>query len=225
MKKTILIIVAHPDDETISMAGTIRNHINNGDKVFAISMTDGVSARNNSKDREIIDRKKFAIKASEIIGFKWLKFFSFDDNCLDKYNLLEIVKTIEKIKIQIDPNIVYTHSSADLNIDHLILHKAVLTAFRPLPNEKCEEIRLFEIASSTEYGTQTKIGNFTPNLFISIKEYWSYKKEALNAYKKELRKNPHPRSISQIKNLAKFRGSQVGEEMTEAFEVVRKIIR
>ena len=49
MPKNILIIVAHPDDETISMAGTIRKHVINGDSVRIISMTDGVSARLTSK--------------------------------------------------------------------------------------------------------------------------------------------------------------------------------
>ena len=34
--RNILVIVAHPDDETLGMGGTINKHINNGDKVFVI---------------------------------------------------------------------------------------------------------------------------------------------------------------------------------------------
>ena len=34
---------------------------------------------------------------------------------------------------------------------------------------------------------------------------------------------PHSRSIEVIKNLAKLRGNQVGCDMAEAFEVIRKI--
>ena len=48
MSKTILIVVAHSDDESISMAGTIRKHVKSADKVFVVSMTNGVGARENT---------------------------------------------------------------------------------------------------------------------------------------------------------------------------------
>ena len=47
-KKRILVIVAHPDDETIGMGGTISKLVKDGDSVDVISMTDGVSSRTKS---------------------------------------------------------------------------------------------------------------------------------------------------------------------------------
>ena len=47
MKKNVLICVAHRDDETIGCGGTIYKHFLQGDNVFCLSMTDGVSARSN----------------------------------------------------------------------------------------------------------------------------------------------------------------------------------
>ena len=44
-------------------------------------------------------------------------------------------------------------------------------------------------------------------------------------YKDEIKKTPNSRSIEGIKNLAKYRGFQVGIKYAEAFEVVRRIIR
>ena len=44
-KKKVLIIVAHQDDETIGCGGAIYQHHLNGDQVFCLSFTDGVSAR------------------------------------------------------------------------------------------------------------------------------------------------------------------------------------
>ena len=38
-----------------------------------------------------------------------------------------------------------------------------------------------------------------------------------------MREYPHSRSIDGIKNLAKRRGNQVGLNMAEAFEVIRKV--
>ena len=45
MKNKILIIVAHPDDETLGCGGAIARHVRNNDKVFCISFTNGVSER------------------------------------------------------------------------------------------------------------------------------------------------------------------------------------
>ncbi len=224
MEEKILVIVAHPDDECIAMAGTIKKHINKGDDVLVISMTNGVGARNNSSDSIVKDRKYSADKASSILGFTWGERFDFKDNQLDTYPLLEIIKSIEIVKRKYNPKIVYTHSSADLNIDHRVITNAVITAFRPEPNEYCKEIRLFEVPSSTDYGNDFVTGTFLPNLFVSINdEELSLKIKALQAYKSEIREYPHPRSLESIKLLAKLRGSQVGLNLAEAFQIIRKI--
>lgn len=222
MCKNILVVVAHPDDETIGMGGTISKHICNGDKVYVISMTNGVSSRDPERN-EINLRITASEEASKILGFKWQKRFDFPDNKMDTIPLLEIVKEIEKIKLQVNPHIVYSHSLSDLNIDHRILTNAVLTTFRPQPKESCKEIRLFEVASASDYGHESITGKFSPNLYIDISNFWESKEKALIAYKEELREYPHTRSLYAIKNLSLSRGSQVGIKMAEVFQVIRKI--
>ena len=223
MPKNILIIVAHPDDETISMAGTIRKHVINGDSVRIISMTDGVSARLRSKTKDASNRKKSAENAAEILGFNWEALHNFKDNAMDTYPMIEIIQCIEKTKKKLQPDLVYSHSGADLNIDHRIVSNAVLTAFRPEPNEKCREIRLFEIVSATDYSHPSLTKTFFPNLFVSIEKNWGDKEEALNAYSDEMRLFPHTRSIEGIKISLNLGGNQVGYSYAEAFEVIRKL--
>lgn len=223
MNEIVLIIVSHSDDESISMAGTISKHVKQGDKVFAISMTDGVNSRNNIDKDSVNTRKEASIKASEILGFEWGECFNFSDNSMDKYPLLDIVKAVEINKQNYKPTIVYTHSISDLNIDHRVVANAVLTAFRPQPMEICKEIRLFETASATDYGNLAITGSFVPNLFVDISNYWDLKKDALIAYSEEMRDYPHTRSVKGIKNLAKLRGNQVGLYLAEAFQVIRKL--
>jgi LmbE family N-acetylglucosaminyl deacetylase len=110
MKKTILICVAHRDDETIGCGGTIYRHWKNGDKVYCLSLTDGVGARDNSKKKDIEIRKKRSILASKILKFTWLDHNEkFLDNQLDKYSLLEIVKLIEFFKKKLI-QILFTHN-------------------------------------------------------------------------------------------------------------------
>ena len=168
MNEIVLIVVAHSDDETISMAGTIVKHVQKGDKVYVVSMTDGVGARDNVDTDQIRHRKTSSYLASKELGFQWAACHDFSDNAMDGYPLIEVVKAVEKAKFKYQPTLVYTHSGADLNVDHRVVANAVLTAFRPQPNEKCKELRLFEVASATDYGNQAITGSFTPNLFVNI---------------------------------------------------------
>jgi len=223
IKKKVLIVVAHTDDETIGMGGTIKKHINNGDEVFAISMTDGIGSRELFQKKDILKRVESSNLASKILGFKWIERFNFKDNMLDSEPLLEIIKPLEKFKESIQPNIVYTHCGGDLNIDHRVIANAVLTVFRPEPRDSCQEIRLLEISSATDFGNEFITGKFHPNLFEDISKTWDDKEKALLAYEEELREFPHSRSLEGIKNLARLRGNQVGIEMAEAFQIIRKI--
>jgi len=223
MKKTILIVVAHSDDETIGMGGTIKKHSENGDKVLAISMTNGVSARNDISKIDIEKRLIASENACKILGFQWVDRFDFPDNKMDSCSMLDIVKSIEEIKERFNPSLVYTHSRSDLNIDHRVVVSAVLTAFRPLPNECCKELRLFEVPSSTDFGHECITGRFDPNLYIDISNTWLAKLKGLKSYSQEIREYPHSRSFEAIENLAKIRGNQVGIKMAEAFQVIRKI--
>ena len=223
MREVVLVVVAHSDDESISMAGTIVKHIKKGDKVFVISMTDGVGARDDANLNKIKQRKNASVTASKVLGFEWGDSYDFSDNVMDSYPLIEIVKAVEKAKYKYRPTLVYTHSGADLNVDHRVVANSVLTAFRPQPNELCKELRLFEVASATDYGNSAITGSFSPNLFIDISNEWPTKVKALKAYMEEMREYPHSRSIQGIKNLANLRGNQVGYDFAEAFEVIRKL--
>ncbi|UBR46974.1 PIG-L deacetylase family protein [Aeromonas veronii] len=218
-EKIILVISAHPDDETIGCGGTIAKHINQGDIVYVLSFTNGIGARVNNIDDENLsqERKQASDLAAKIIGFTWIGRGQFPDNMLDTVPLLELARYIEEVKKHISPDIIYTHSSADLNIDHRRVHEATLVAFRAQPNESWQEIRAYEIASSTEWGVRT----FNPNLFVNIDKFMHKKVEALNCYWMEMRDIPHPRSISSIENINRVRGSQAGFNYSEAFEIIK----
>ena len=67
MKKNILVVVAHSDDETLGAGGAIKKHSTEGDTVSVISMTNGVGARENSGSTEAEQRVEAANKASEYL--------------------------------------------------------------------------------------------------------------------------------------------------------------
>ena len=225
MKKNILIVAAHPDDEVFGCAGTVAKFIKNNWNAHLLFFTDGVSARKNEKNLElkIKRRKSAALRSSKLLGIKNVKFLSFPDNGLDKVKLIEVIKEIESYMDQFKPEIIFTHSNTDLNIDHEIINRAVITATRPQPNCYVKKILLFETLSSTEWNFSNKKLNFKPNYFVDIKNTIKIKIKAIKAYKSELRKWPHPRSVNGAKILANYRGQSVGLQFAESFFLLREI--
>ena len=226
--KTILVIAAHPDDEVLGCGGTIARLTSEGSNVYTLILGEGVTSRDRKRDlakreNEIAELKKQAENANRILGVKKVYTFDFPDNRFDTIPLLDIIKTIEKIKEDIKPDIVFTHHYGDLNIDHQITFKAVMTASRPTKDESVKEVYSFEIPSSTEWNAPSSLTHFMPEYFVDISKTIKLKVRAMKEYKCEIREYPHPRSIESIEIKAKQRGIQVGLEAAEAFEVIRLI--
>ena len=225
---TILVIAAHPDDEVLGCGGTIARLTSEGNCVYTLILGEGVTSRDRKRDlakreNEIVELKKKAEDANKILGVKKVYTYDFPDNRFDTVPLLDIIKTIEKIKEDIDPDIVFTHHYGDLNIDHQITFKAVMTAFRPAIDESVKEIYSFEIPSSTEWNAPSSLTYFMPDYFVNINESLETKINALKEYETELRGFPHPRSLEAVELNAKQWGVKMGIESAEAFKTIRLI--
>ena len=217
--KTILVVAAHPDDEALGCGGAIAKHTKSGDKVHLIFMTNGVGSR-NAKIEEIELRKRVAQESADISGVSSIQQFDFPDNKMDTVALLDVVQAIEEVIDRLQPEIIYTHHIGDLNIDHQITHKAVMTACRPQPGFCVKEIYAFEVLSSTEWNTPG-VAVFSPNVFIDITDYIDIKKQVLEVYSEEMRQPPHSRSIDNALRLNALRGNSIGMGYAEAFELIR----
>ena len=145
------------------------------------------------------------------------------DNRFDNRPLLTWVKMVEDAIDTHKPDIIFTHYANDLNIDHQITYKAVITAARPMPDCCVKEIYSFEVLSSTEWAFPA---SFSPDVFVEITEKDLMKKGEIigEKYEEELRKWPHPRSYIGAEVLARYRGMTIGRKYAEAFKTVRRII-
>ncbi len=222
MNKSVLVIAAHADDEALGCGGTIAKHAAAGDTVDVVFVADGVTSRAGAGDGEIVRRQQATENARKILGIKSTVFLGLPDNRLDSLALLDIVQPIESIVSKLSPEIIYTHQCGDLNIDHRLVHQAVMTACRPLPGCPVREILAFEVMSSTEWSGAGLLP-FTPNLFVDISRHIDAKMRALEAYAFEMRVAPHSRSVEHLRHLAQHRGSCVGVEAAEAFMVMRAL--
>lgn len=222
MNKKILIVVAHPDDEILGIAGTAIRHIANKDDAYVLILGTGVLSRGSGTGGDVKRLREDACDVGRVVGFKEVFFSDFPDNNFDSVSLLEIIKKIEEYFNKIKPDIVYTHFENDLNVDHRLTFQAVMTASRPCSNFYPKQIFSFETLSSTEWQSKST-GQFLPNYYVNIKDVISKKIEAMKRYKTEIRQYPHPRSEEGIKILAKYRGLESGLEYAEALCMVRNI--
>ncbi|OCL94474.1 PIG-L deacetylase family protein [Arcobacter porcinus] len=223
MNKKILIVAAHPDDEVLGCFGTVAKLIQEGYEAYTLILGEGKTSRD---EKRVVENKKEEIKllnleikkANDIIGIKKCFVYDFPDNRFDSVDILDIVKVISKIKNDIQPDIIFTHYENDLNIDHQITYKAVLTATRPMIDETVKEIYSFEILSSTEWNYPL---SYNPDVFFDIENTINLKIDAMKEYKSELCEYPHPRSLKGITLNAEYQGMRVGKRYVEAFKSIR----
>lgn len=217
---TVLVVAAHPDDEILGCGGTIARHANQGDVIHIVIVAEGETSRDNEDASAATRLHAAAASAARTLGAEPPVHLGLPDNRLDSIALLDVVKEIEKIVDRVSPSIVYTHHGGDLNIDHRVVHQAVITACRPLPGSSIRAVRCFETVSSTEWASDSSGAPFQPTHYVNIDEFMTVKLKALEYYEMEMRPFPHARSLEAIDALARLRGSQVGWQAAEAFSCV-----
>ncbi|MGA2399115.1 MAG: PIG-L deacetylase family protein [Steroidobacteraceae bacterium] len=226
---SVLIVAAHPDDEVLGCGGTAARFAAEGHAVHILLLADGESARQKqagapSSIELIAARAGAAQRACAILGGASVEQRSLPDNRMDGVDLLDVVQIIETQIERRRPHMVLTHHAGDVNVDHRIVHDAVLAACRPLPGSTVRHLLFFETPSSTEWRPPSSGCAFVPNWFVDISATLEKKVEALRAYSSEMREFPHARSIEAIRALARWRGATVGVEAAEAFILGRALI-
>lgn len=228
MTSPVAVIAAHPDDEVLGCGGTLARMASEGRKVHILLLADGESSRGGfaelSAGKEAVAaRNAAAEKACKILGASSVEVLGLPDNQMDSLVLLDVVKKIESFISCYQPTTVFTHFAGDVNIDHRVVHDAVIAACRPVPEYVVKELLFFEVPSSTEWRPAGSTEAFSPNWFFDISSTLDKKLEALEAYGSELREFPHPRSIKAVSSLAAWRGATVGVAAAESFVLGRKL--
>ncbi len=230
MSERVLVIAAHPDDEILGCGATLARHSRQGDAVFVAILGEGITSRANCREdgmdaMALRKLREDARRAAQIIGANELFTFDLPDNRFDSVDLLDVIKIVERLKMTTQPTLVYTHHAGDLNIDHTITQRAVLTAFRPLDDRQPRALYAFEVPSATGWNAPSMENIFWPTHYVGVTETLAVKIEAMEAYHSERRPWPHPRSPRALEVWAQRRGSEVGMDAAEAFVPLRTLQR
>lgn len=218
MKEKILVIAAHPDDETLGVGGTVAKAIKGGAKAELCIVTAGYEPWISKK--ELVARRKEALAASKILEFSDSHFLGLPAVGLDKIPKKDLNDALSKIVMEVKPDVIYTTSDTDINMDHRIVYEATVVAARPRPGCTIKRLLAYELPSSTEWGAMMLGTPFIPNVFVDISRTLEIKLKAMKAYKLELKEFPHPRSLENIRAMAINRGAAVGFRAAEAFKLI-----
>ena len=223
----VLVVAAHPDDEVLGCGATIARLAREGAEVHIAILGEGITSRyekGEKADRKLLDKLHAdSRQVSKMLGAKDLSLHNLPDNKFDTVPLLDVVKIIENIVKQIQPRTVYTHHGGDLNIDHSITARAVLTATRPVAGCPVRELLAFEVPSSTEWAFQQIEPAFRADVFMDVQATIEAKIKAMELYEGETRPFPHPRSAEALRAIARRWGSVAGVDYAEAFALVRAV--
>ena len=151
MPNSIVAIFAHPDDEILACGASLAKHVSTGAVVRILLLASGLTARGPVATSAMDELRDHARRAADVIGAESVVFGEFPDNRMDTVPLLDVVQVIEEFLGDMTPEILYTHNDTDLNIDHQVVQRAVITACRPTPGRVAHEIRSGEVNSSTEW--------------------------------------------------------------------------
>lgn len=211
----VLVIGAHPDDEVLGCGGAIIKHVEAGDVVTVMIITEatpelvgrGIEKYNREKLKQQLD-------VDNVLGVDKrfnLNYPTIQLNVIPHGILSQRINTIAK---GLKPDVVYTHFLEDLNLDHDIVCRASLVACRDV-----KKILMYEIISSTDLS----VSSFKPNHYVSFGK--NVLKRKINAYKCYVQESKKKsRSIQRVEVKAKARGLEISVNYAEAFQLVKEVI-
>ena len=221
-KTHLLIIVAHPDDESFLFAGTSLKFRKAGKNVAVICATRG--EKGNSRLAKPVAEKQLANQrerelrlACKILGIKSVKFLGYRDGRLVNENFGKLVRVIAKRIDKIQPEIIATFGNEGTtgHNDHITIGKATVAGAKKA-KYKVREIWLASnpksaMATFSQYlaGPRVHHDHYHPMKLlgvpderlrrVNIKKYWRKKLAAIQAHKSQLKQpfkpNDFPREM------------------------------
>lgn len=216
-----LVISPHPDDEVLGAGGTLfkrkKNKKNN--ILYWIIVT---KLKPGTSKKKILSRTNEIKKITKLFGFKEVFQLNFITTELNSSSKKKLISNFSDIFNKTKPDELFVPHFSDVHSDHKIVSEVISSSTKNFRYPFIKKILAYEVLSETDYNlNRRKI--FFPNYYEDISKFLSKKKNAMKIYKSEIKKFPFPRSLKAMDALAKLRGSQIGKNAAESFEILREI--
>lgn len=194
MRKTIVGIFAHPDDEAFGPGGTLAVLSQDND-VYVICATSGESATGTYDKKLGVERQKELRASCKILGVKEVFFLGFVDGTLSNSLYHKIVGKVEVILKKLKPDMLLTFEPQGVSghIDHIAM--SMITSFVARKVKSVTEIWYYGI-NDKFHKLRNRIGYFIYfpkgyprsafNKIINVKDVWETKVKAMKQHKTQI---------------------------------------
>ena len=218
----VLAVAVHPDDETLGCGGTILKHIENGDDVAWLIITNVKEEYGFSKDRVDVRNGEIDSVAKEY-GFSKVYNLEFQPAGLTSETQKDLIDGVSAVVNDFQPETIYMINRSDAHSDHRYSFQACFACTKPFRYPFVKKVLMYECISETEFSPALPENMFQPNYYVDVTKHLDKKLEIMKIFDSEVSPHPFPRSIENIKSLAMFRGASVGVYYAEAFVLLRNI--
>lgn len=199
MRRGLLAIVSHPDDETFGCGGTLAAHADDGSPVDVLCLTCNPP-----------ERREELFSAAQALGLG--EPTVFDD--LHVENSASVIRRVSDVIVEKRPRVVITHLPFDYHREHRAAYEAVKEAVEwaahtTTYDEPClvERLLLMEV--------NTLIPQ--PHVLVDVSKVMDRKMETVGRYTSQLAKFPWGYYQNYNLKKAELRGVQAGCMYAEAF--------
>ena len=203
-----MVLAPHTDDGELGCGATIARAQEEGSTVYYAAFSTAEESVPPGFPRNQLEKE--VRKATRILKIKpdHLLVYKYEVRKLN-YLRQEILEELIKLREKIQPDLVFMPSLRDIHQDHQVIAS--------------EGLRAFKTSSLLGYELIWNNRTFDTDCFIPVKEkHVRLKIKALQAYVTQQGKAFMDSSF--IESMARVRGTQIGVEYAEAFEVIRWII-
>ncbi len=132
MNKTLLVVIAHPDDESFPMGGTLAKYATEGVRVVLVSATRGEAGIPNLNAVETAHLREAELSsAAQVLGVSRLEFLDYLDGEFDQADEAAVVGKLLKIIQQEKPDALITFGPDGISghPDHVATYRFTTAAF------------------------------------------------------------------------------------------------
>lgn len=211
-RKNILAVGAHADDVEINCGGTVAKHVQSGDNVTILVMSDSAYQRYDgtilrSKDESTLEE----MNGAKILGAKLINLgFEIKNVPYSSDSVEAINKVIDEESIEI----IYTHWYHDTHQDHVRTTQSVMSAGRYVKN-----ILMYE----PEYPAGRSYTGFRNQYYVDITSTIDIKMEAIRQHRSQVKKYGEDLFLDATIAKARHRGYEIQCKYAECFEILRLV--
>jgi len=196
MNKSILLVFAHPDDESFGVADTVAKYTHSGIPVDLICATRGekgtrLYVSDNVSTGTI--RETELRSAAVIMGIRDIYFLGYVDGELEKASADEVTGKVLAILQSLQPEAIITFGPDGItgHPDHIAIGRAATRAFETLLKQENSSRRLYYVTlpqsavpDAGERGIATRPDNEITTI-IDISDYLDLKFRAIEAHRSQ----------------------------------------